>query len=210
MEAYSFQSKTFSQRFFGHLSTVLRHKYHVGWACFKCGLYRQGLLHDISKFTPVEFFAGVKYYDGHKSPNAVQRDVNGGCSPSWLHHKGINKHHFEYWIDFANMQGRTVFGNRMPMKYVVEMVCDRRAACVVYQGKDYTPASPWNHYQRLKQRLIMNEDTRAVLETCLRMMKDEGEEACFRYMRHLLSVTKGRDYSAEALGLEIEELEEIR
>ncbi len=201
METYAFQSKTFFQRFFGHLTTVLRHKYYVAQGCFHCGLYYQGLVHDLSKFTPTEFSVGVKYFDGHRSPNAVQRKVNEGCSPSWLHHKGRNRHHYEYWIDYGFFQQQKVYGNRMPMRYVIEMVCDRRAACITYQGPDYTPAAPWEHLQFSKEYVIMHRDTKAVLEKCLEVMKDEGEDACFRYMRKLLSITKGSNYTAESLGL---------
>ncbi len=201
MEKFAYQNKTFSQRFFGHLSTIVKHKYYVAQGCFRCGLYWQGIVHDLSKFSPTEFWSGVKYFDGHRSPNGVQRRVNEGLSVSWLHHKGRNKHHFEYWIDYAILNGSTVYGNRMPMKYVMEMVCDRRAACIVYQGKDYTPASAWKHFQISKKYLIMNEDTRYVLEKCLEVMKDEGEAACFQYMKELLRITKGRDYSAVSLGL---------
>lgn len=209
METFAFQSMTFSQRLLGHLKTVCKHKLYVAQGCFKCGLYYQGITHDLSKFYPSEFFVGVRYYDGHKSPNAVQRRINEGCSTAWLHHKGRNRHHFEYWIDYAAFNNRTVYGNRMPMRYVVEMVCDRRAACIAYQGRDYSPASPWEHYLISRRHLIMNDDTRCVLEKCLKLMMDEGEDACFKYMRSLLDITKGRDYSAELLGLPKSEVEVI-
>ena len=183
-----------------HLCTITRHKMKVAEGCFQVGLYRQGLLHDLSKYSPVEFLAGAKYYQGTRSPNNAEREATGR-SLAWLHHKGRNRHHYEYWIDYAILNGSTVYGNRMPMKYVMEMVCDRRAACIVYQGKNYTPASAWEHFQISKKYLIMNEDTQCVLEKCLEVMKDEGEAACFRYMRQLLKITKGRDYSAVSLGL---------
>ena len=202
MADYAFQSMTFTQRFFGHLKTVCKHKYYVARGCFRCGLYKQGLLHDLSKFSPAEFGIGIRYFDGHKSPNAVERSTHDGCSTSWLHHKGRNKHHFEYWIDFAFHQNKTVYGNKMPMKYLIEMVCDRLAACITYQGSNYTKASAWNHYYMHRQYIVMNNDTRAVLEKCLKLIRDEGEEACFKYMRSLLKITKGTDYSIESLGLE--------
>lgn len=82
--------------FFGHLSTINHHKWLVMQHCFKVGLYRQGLLHDLSKYSPVEFLAGVKYYQGFESPNNAERRAIG-YSRAWLHHKGRNKHHLEYW-----------------------------------------------------------------------------------------------------------------
>ena len=118
-----------------------------------------------------------------------------------------NKHHFEYWIDFAFHKDKTVYGNKMPMRYLVEMVCDRRAACITYQGPNYTLASPWNHYAMHRQYIIMNDDTRAVLEKCLKLIRDEGEDACFQYMRKLLGITKGSDYSMESLGIEDPQVE---
>lgn len=202
MAEYAFQSKTFAQRFFGHLKTVCKHKYYVAQGCFKCGLYYQGIVHDLSKFSPTEFGIGIKYFDGHKSPNAVERSIHDGCSTSWLHHKGRNRHHFEYWIDFAFHQNKTVYGTKMPMKYVAEMVCDRRAACITYQGSRYTPASTWNHYYMHRQYIVMHNDTRAVLEHCLKLLRDEGDDACFAYIRRLLKVTRGTDYSIESLGIE--------
>ena len=62
--------------------------------CFRCGLYWQGLTHDLSKLAPVEFWAGAKYWQGTCSPNNAQRQAEG-YSAAWLHHKGRNKHHLE-------------------------------------------------------------------------------------------------------------------
>ena len=200
-EKFNYQSMNFFQRLWGHFKTISTHKMYVAKGCFRLGLYWQGIIHDLSKFSPTEFFTGVKYFDGHRSPNAVQRASTGGYSMAWLHHKGRNKHHFEYWIDYSNLPGRLVYGNRMPLRYVAEMVCDRRAACITYNKENYTPAAAWNHYLRSKDHLIMDEDTRIVLENCLCIMKDEGEEACFAFIRKLLKITTTRDYTAEGLGL---------
>ena len=84
----------------GHFITITNHKLLVMKSCFKVGLYKQGLLHDLSKYNPVEFFAGIKYYNGSISPNGIQKKQEG-LSEAWLHHKGRNKHHFEYWIDYS-------------------------------------------------------------------------------------------------------------
>ena len=83
-----------------HLKTINHHKRLVMELCFKAGLYRQGLMHDLSKYTPVEFLVGARYYQGHRSPNAAEREIKG-YSSAWLHHKGRNKHHLEYWIDYS-------------------------------------------------------------------------------------------------------------
>ena len=121
--------------FFGHLITVTRHRNRVMKHCFKVGLYSQGLRHDLSKFSPSEFLAGVKYYQGTRSPNARERELFG-FSRAWMHHKGRNKHHFEYWSDVG--KSGLYEPVEMPINYVAEMFCDRVAASEIYKGKNYT------------------------------------------------------------------------
>lgn len=88
----------FMNKLWGHFKTITTHKLAVTTLCFQCGLYKQGILHDLSKYSPVEFFAGVKYYQGNRSPIDKEKEVKG-YSMGWLHHKGRNKHHWEYWLD---------------------------------------------------------------------------------------------------------------
>ena len=171
--------------FWGHLSTITAHKLRVMKYCFRAGLYRQGLLHDMSKYSPVEFLAGVKYYQGDRSPNEAER-LDRGYSAAWLHHKGRNKHHLEYWIDYAPALGFKMGGMEMPARYVAEMFCDRIAACQTYQKEKYTDASPWEYYARGKDRHIIHPNTQALLEKLLLMLRDEGEEAALRYIRENL------------------------
>ena len=86
-----------------HFKTITKHKILVMQGCFKVGLYRQGILHDLSKYSPEEFLVGVKYYQGDRSPNNAEREAIG-YSSAWLHHKGRNKHHYEYWIDYSTKE----------------------------------------------------------------------------------------------------------
>ena len=197
-EYYRYKEMSFFERFAGHLKTVHMHRKYVREGCFKLGLYRQGLFHDLSKYSPAEFIRSVKYYNGHMSPNAIDRRLNG-YSSAWLHHKGINRHHFEYWIDIMGAPIGGVFGCKMPMKYLCEMVCDRRAACMAYHGKDYKSSDAWEYYNRTKDFVVMNDDTRAVLERALTLMKDEGEEAAFSFLKECLKKTKGTGYDAGSL-----------
>ena len=192
---YAYKDMSFIKRLFGHLGTVFTHKRYVGEGCFKMGLYAQGIMHDMSKFSPTEFIPSVKYYSGTFSPNATSR-VLTGVSTSWLHHKGRNKHHFEYWIDYMSGGEATLVGCRMPLKYVAEMVADRYAACVAYNGDKYTQADPWNYYAKGAGHITIDEDTRAVLEAALIKMRDEGKDEAFAYMKRMLKITKGRDYDA--------------
>ena len=136
--------KKLLHNFNGHLHTVNAHRRLVRKYCFKLGIYRQGLMHDLSKYSPSEFIPGVKYYqDGHRSPNNAQRE-DEGVSKAWLHHKGRNKHHFEYWIDYDVDGSRTVLaGMKMPVKYVVEMFCDRIAASRIYNKENIRIQTLW-------------------------------------------------------------------
>lgn len=98
-----------------HLKTVTRHRRLVRHYCFRLGLYWQGLTHDLSKYSPTEFWRSAKYYQGFRSPNDQERSETG-VSLSWLHHKGRNRHHFEYWIDYRIGPDGTVTmgGCKMP------------------------------------------------------------------------------------------------
>lgn len=166
-----------------HFKTITHHKYLVMKGCFKVGLYKQGILHDMSKYSPSEFFVGVKYYQGNRSPNNAEREAIG-YSSAWLHHKGRNKHHYEYWIDYSIKE---ISGGMapapMPRKYIVEMLMDRIAACKVYNGKQYTDASPWEYYSGGREKAPIHPETKAVLEKLLRMLAKDGEEATFAYIK---------------------------
>ncbi len=166
-----------------HFKTITYHKYLVMQGCFKVGLYKQGLLHDLSKYTPTEFLVGARYYQGNRSPNNAEREAIG-YSSSWLHHKGRNKHHYEYWIDYST---KGIPGGMapapMPNKYIVEMLMDRIAACKVYHGEDYTTKAPLAYYELGKDIAPLHKVTRRKLEFLLHMLADKGEDYTFRYIR---------------------------
>ena len=171
--------------FRAHLHTVNRHRRLVRHYCFKLGLVWQGLTHDMSKYSPTEFWRGVKYYQGWRSPNDQER-LENGVSLAWLHHKGRNRHHFEYWIDYCRREDGTIYigGCKMPKKYVAEMFCDRLAASKVYRGQDFQPGDPYQFFQYgKKKRLLMHPATSELLETILIVLRDQGEDAAFDYVR---------------------------
>lgn len=153
--------------------------------CFKVGLYRQGILHDLSKYTPSEFFVGCKYYQGDRSPNNAERETKG-VSTAWLHHKGRNKHHYEYWIDYNIEAGMGLKGMYMPVRYVVEMFMDRIAASKNYQGSLYKDSSPLEYYRRGPADELIHPDSRRLLEKLLLMLANQGEEVTFAYIRQKL------------------------
>lgn len=168
--------------FWGHFSTITYHKWLVLQNCFRIGLYKQGITHDLSKYSPTEFWAGVKYFQGNRSPNDAQRQAEG-YSAAWLHHKGRNRHHLEYWIDYDPTGVGNMVGTEMPVKFVAEMFCDRIAASKVYMKEAYTDASPWEYYERGKNHYILHEKTRELLEYMLLLLKDKGEDEAFRIIK---------------------------
>jgi len=165
-----------------HFKTITHHRHLVMKGCFAVGLYKQGLLHDLSKYSPVEFLVGAKYYQGDKSPNNAEREATG-VSLAWLHHKGRNKHHFEYWIDYGLESGHQMRGMKMPVNYVVEMYCDRVAACKNYQKEAYTDSSALEYYNKGKGKYLMHEETAALLEDMLNHLAKYGEKATNEYIR---------------------------
>ena len=168
----------------GHFKTITHHRFLVMAGCFRVGLIRQGLTHDLSKYSPTEFWEGARYYHGNRSPNAAERE-DKGYSEAWMHHKGRNRHHYEYWTDM-NRQTRSYESVPMPKRYLAEMVMDRIAACKTYEGKAYTPASALNYFLKSRERELMHPKTREELEVLLRMLQDRGEGETFRYIRQML------------------------
>ena len=176
-----------------HFCTITRHKWLVLEGCFQVGLYWQGIVHDLSKYSPTEFSIGMKYYQGTRSPNAAEREEKG-FSEAWMHHKGRNRHHYEYWCDMSPIT-KVYEPVPMPRKYLVEMVMDRRAACKVYQGENYTDGSAFAYFEKSRERVLMHDRTRQELGFLLTMLKEQGEKATFRYMRE--NVLKGKPFPWE-------------
>lgn len=164
-----------------HFKTITSHRLLVMVGCFRMGLYWQGLTHDLSKYSPTEFCNGVRYYQGVRSPNAAERE-DKGFSEAWMHHKGRNRHHYEYWTDM-NLTTRTYEAVPMPRKYLAEMVADRLAACKIYEGKAFSSESPLRYLMKSREKDLMHPDTRRQLEFLLTMLKEQGEQETFRYIR---------------------------
>lgn len=178
----------------GHLKTITRHHNLVQQYCFRAGLYTQGLLHDLSKLSPTEFFVGAKYYQGTRSPNNAEREATG-VSKAWLHHKGRNRHHFEYWIDYAFDAEHPygLDGAKMPKRYVAEMIFDRVSASRVYMGEAYTDRSPLEYFLKSRDKCwFIHDETKRDMEFLLRMWADRGEEYTIRYIRYVYLGKKRR------------------
>jgi hypothetical protein len=166
-----------------HFRTITRHRHGVIKNCFRAGIPLQGLMHDLSKYSPEEFLNGVKYYQGTRSPHEGERDAYG-FSYGWMHHKGRNKHHFEYWTDY-NPKTRVVAPVKMPLKYVKEMFCDRVAASKNYMKENYNDGAPLEYFLKAKGRRVIHPETSALIEKMLVMLRDKGERKTFAYIRRL-------------------------
>jgi hypothetical protein len=104
------------KKHFKYLSYVIRHKWFVFLECCKYGIPLRGILHDMSKFKPCEWFPYVEsFYGGPHKPLAeystyektnwwgvVEREcketIDANFSRAWLHHQHCNPHHWQYWI----------------------------------------------------------------------------------------------------------------
>ena len=174
----------------GHFKTITTHKWVVMKECFKIGLYKQGLLHDMSKYGFTEFIQGCKNYQGTASPHLKERQKKG-YSSAWLHHKGRNKHHFEYWTDYS-VALRKVVPVKMPLRYVAEMFCDRVAASKIYNGENYDQHASIEYFNRGKGRRIIHPETSDLLEELLIMLSEKGESYTFAHIRRLVKEEKGK------------------
>lgn len=152
-----------------HFGLITKHKWIVFKLCCKAGIPWRGLVHDLSKYSPTEFFESIKYYTGTHSP-ITEAKRNNGYSKAWLHHKGRNRHHAEYWEDYrAPIQNPVI-----PYKYVVEMVCDTLAAGIVYSGKNWTNDTQLNYWNREKINSHMNEKTQEFLTNVYLQVSEKG------------------------------------
>ena len=150
---------------------VIRH-------CAKAGILLQGLRHDLSKYSPAEFLPGARFYLGDRSPTeAERRDL--GYSAAWMHHKGRNKHHWEYWLDFG-VDG--IYACKMPTNYVIEMFCDRVAASMIYQKEKYTDSSALEYYENGRGKILIHPETDALIHHLLKYLSEHGLDQTIHYI----------------------------
>ena len=166
-----------------HFRTVTAHRNMVLRHCLRAGIPLRGLKHDLSKYSPAEFWVGVKFYQGNRSPNEGEREAYG-YSKAWMHHKGRNRHHFEYWTDY-NPKTKQMEPVEMPLDDVIEMFCDRMAASKIYLKKAYTDRAPLDYYLAGEMRRNIHPQTASLLHSLLFMLANDGEEAVFRHIRAL-------------------------
>lgn len=144
---------SYIKKFIGHFKTVCTHKKWVYYYMKMVRMPFRGLLHDMSKFSPVEFFEGVKYWQGTSSPIDACKKENG-WSRAWMHHKGRNPHHYEYWVDNLDKGGEVL---EMPKRYFIELVCDYLGAGRAYMGENFSYAAEAEWWKKKKSNgLAMN------------------------------------------------------
>lgn len=148
--------------------------------CFKLGLYRQGLTHDLSKFSPQEFLPGAKYYQGNQSPIFAEKKAHG-YSFGWQHHKGHNPHHWEYWVE--DIGTGHPWAIRIPRRYALEMICDWISAGQNYLGKAWNQGQPERYYWKFRHERLFHPDTAVFLESVLQSIAEIGIDPTFARIR---------------------------
>ena len=143
---------------FLHFGLVCNHKWKVFKLCCKIGEPWRGLVHDFSKFSPTEFIESCKYYVGIHSP-ITEAKKDKGYSEAWLHHKGRNKHHPEYWVDDIAPDKTPI----IPYKYAAEMICDKLAAGIIYKGKEWTKDYELQYWLNERDKTLVNDQVEALI-----------------------------------------------
>jgi hypothetical protein len=166
------------KNFIKHLKTVKTHRRYVRKACFKMGLYWQGLTHDLSKYSLTELKI-CKYYTGKKSPHQVAREELG-YSPSWIHHYHTNKHHHMFWIDEA--ETGEIIPMKMPYRYVIESLADMLGASKAYNKTNWKPKMLLDYWeQKCLGKRIMHGDSVVLLDYLIRQLVLDGEDNFFEW-----------------------------
>ena len=152
-----------------HFILITKHKWLVFKFCCKIGIPFRGLMHDWSKYSPTEFWESAKYYNGKRSPISLCKE-DKGFSNAWLHHKGRNKHHYEYWVD-DNAPIETPI---IPYKYVAEMICDKISAGITYNGKKFTNRTELEFWEIEKTKIRINKHIEDMLTEVFEQIADNG------------------------------------
>lgn len=135
-----------------YLKYVIRHRWYVLVECCKLGIPWRGLIHDISKFMPDEFFAYTEAFYGkfgynykpydphHKDTKPEDKDIDmhkkvmDRFDKAWLIHQKRNPHHWQFWLLHTDDEG--LHAMDMPDVFIKEMVADWRGAGRAITGKD--------------------------------------------------------------------------
>lgn len=179
---------------FRHFAKICKHKWWVFYYCCKAGIPWRGIKHDMSKFSPVEFWESVKYYQGDRSPIDACKEANG-VSKAWMHHKGRNSHHYEYYVDNFDKGGTAL---QMPFIDALELICDYLGAARAYFGKDFSFRKEWEWWlNKASNPLFMHSQTKAFITLTLWHLQD-NEPQFGNSVLYLLNRTNTKRYYNEA------------
>ena len=148
------------EKMWKHLRTIQTHRKWVRRYCFMAGIPWRGIKHDLSKYHPVEFFESARYWVGTSSP-IVEAKKENGISYAWMHHKGHNSHHYEYWMDNFDDGG---IRRLIPKNDFVELVCDYLGAARAYMGKKFSYAGERDWWAKKRDHVSMNEQNKIMLD----------------------------------------------
>lgn len=153
----------------GHFKVITKHRWVVFKLCCKVGQPWRGLVHDLSKYSPTEFWEGVKYFNGKHSPITDCKKAEG-YSKAWLHHKGRNKHHTDYWVDLSAPDKTPI----IPYPYVAEMICDKLAAGIIYKGKEWTKEYELEYWLNERDKTLVNDQVEALITDVFTQVSEVG------------------------------------
>ena len=166
-----------------YLAYVVRHKWYVSVECFKAGILWRGLMHDMSKFRPSEFFPYARYFYNRDGTRRDRRDKSGYYKPTdsgdqafdhaWFLHQKRNQHHWQWWIFPDDGPGYspwkpgedTVYKLKiLPMSAAArkEMQCDWVGA-----GKAQGSLGVKDWYAKNRDKIILHPDTRKAVDQWL-------------------------------------------
>lgn len=178
------------RNYWKHIKTIVKHKWYVFIACAHCGLIWRGLVHDLSKFSFKEFGSSANYFQGNKSPIDAEK-IDRGYSIAWQNHKGRNTHHWHYWLDVTD--GKLI-ALKMPIKDIIEMICDWIGAGKAYNGGKWTKDDPYLYFMKNKDIMILHPDVLKFIEKILFMAynHNDGLKMVYEYL-HMLIKMKDKD-----------------
>ena len=151
-----------------YFKTICTHKWYVFVECCKLGIIWQGIVHDMSKFSPSEFIASAWYYFGDRSDSVINEGIIEKYQQAWLHHKGHNKHHWEYWVDWDSNTGEYIL-THIPLRYMEEMYADMVGASKAYNKKDFDCGEPFKYFTEKCNGWVMDSENK-------KWLKDKLEE----------------------------------
>lgn len=160
-----------------YLKNLLRHKWFVFIEACKLGVPLLGIIHDMSKFLPDEFFPYARYDFSDDSNNDDK--VRADFDLAWLKHQRRNKHHWQHWL-LMNDSGVAHYDERdncpcwmkqvvplpMPDRYIRDMVADWHGA-----GRAYGNPDTLRWYMKNMSKIILHPKTE---EMVLKYLGVEG------------------------------------